>query len=102
MYLQQFRATSHKNSYANRPEIVPGGGVVVCRSRLTLAQASFDFGTEVSSLSLLSLAFFGRRSFRRPSAFVVAGTVAAGDAQTYSYMCVITQGSAFVQRTMMN
>jgi hypothetical protein len=27
-------------------------------------------------------------------------TVAAGDAQTYSYMCVITQGSAFVQRTM--
>jgi hypothetical protein len=29
-------------------------------------------------------------------------TVAAGAAQTYSYMCVITQGSAFVQRTMMN
>ena len=27
-------------------------------------------------------------------------TVAAGGAQTYSYMCVITQGSAFVQRTM--
>jgi hypothetical protein len=32
-------------------------------------------------------------------------TVAAGEAQThsqqtYSYMCVITQGSAFVQRTM--
>jgi hypothetical protein len=27
-------------------------------------------------------------------------TVAAGDPQTYSYMCVITQGSAFVQRTM--
>jgi hypothetical protein len=26
--------------------------------------------------------------------------VAAGEAQTYSYMCVITQGSAFVQRTM--
>jgi hypothetical protein len=25
---------------------------------------------------------------------------AAGEAQTYSYMCVITQGSAFVQRTM--
>jgi hypothetical protein len=24
----------------------------------------------------------------------------AGEAQTYSYMCVITQGSAFVQRTM--
>ena len=24
----------------------------------------------------------------------------ADDAQTYSYMCVITQGSAFVQRTM--
>ena len=23
-----------------------------------------------------------------------------GEAQTYSYMCVITQGSAFVQRTM--
>jgi len=23
-----------------------------------------------------------------------------GDAQTFSYMCVITQGSAFVQRTM--
>jgi hypothetical protein len=23
-----------------------------------------------------------------------------GDAQTYSYICVITQGSAFVQRTM--
>lgn len=23
-----------------------------------------------------------------------------GDAQTYSYMCVVTQGSAFVQRTM--
>jgi hypothetical protein len=27
-------------------------------------------------------------------------TVAAGDAQTYSYLCVITQGSTFVQRTM--
>ena len=26
--------------------------------------------------------------------------VAAGEAQTYSFMCVITQGSAFVQRTM--
>ena len=26
--------------------------------------------------------------------------VAAGEARTYSYMCVITQGSAFVQRTM--
>jgi hypothetical protein len=26
--------------------------------------------------------------------------VAAGEAQTYSYMCVVTQGSAFVQRTM--
>ena len=25
---------------------------------------------------------------------------AAGEAQTYSFMCVITQGSAFVQRTM--
>jgi hypothetical protein len=25
---------------------------------------------------------------------------AAGEAQTYSYVCVITQGSAFVQRTM--
>jgi hypothetical protein len=25
---------------------------------------------------------------------------AAGEALTYSYMCVITQGSAFVQRTM--
>ena len=25
---------------------------------------------------------------------------AAGDAQTFSYMCVMTQGSAFVQRTM--
>jgi hypothetical protein len=25
---------------------------------------------------------------------------AAGEAQTYSYMCVLTQGSAFVQRTM--
>jgi chloramphenicol 3-O-phosphotransferase len=24
----------------------------------------------------------------------------SGEAQTYSYMCVITQGSAFVQRTM--
>jgi hypothetical protein len=24
----------------------------------------------------------------------------AGEAQTFSYMCVITQGSAFVQRTM--
>jgi hypothetical protein len=24
----------------------------------------------------------------------------AGDAQTFSYMCVITQGSVFVQRTM--
>jgi len=23
-----------------------------------------------------------------------------GDAQTFSFMCVITQGSAFVQRTM--
>lgn len=23
-----------------------------------------------------------------------------GEAQTYSYMCVVTQGSAFVQRTM--
>jgi hypothetical protein len=23
-----------------------------------------------------------------------------GDAQTYSYMCVVTQGAAFVQRTM--
>ena len=27
---------------------------------------------------------------------------AADAAETYSYMCVITQGSAFVQRTMMN
>jgi hypothetical protein len=27
-------------------------------------------------------------------------TVAGGDLQTYSYMCVITQGSAFVQRTL--
>ena len=26
--------------------------------------------------------------------------VTDGDAQTYSYMCVVTQGSAFVQRTM--
>ena len=26
--------------------------------------------------------------------------VDSGEAQTYSYMCVITQGSAFVQRTM--
>lgn len=26
--------------------------------------------------------------------------IAAGEVQTYSYMCVITQGSAFVQRTM--
>jgi hypothetical protein len=26
--------------------------------------------------------------------------VVAGEAQTYSYMCVITQGSALVQRTM--
>jgi hypothetical protein len=25
---------------------------------------------------------------------------AAGEAQTWSYMCVVTQGSAFVQRTM--
>jgi hypothetical protein len=25
---------------------------------------------------------------------------AAGEVQTYSYLCVITQGSAFVQRTM--
>jgi hypothetical protein len=25
---------------------------------------------------------------------------AAGEAQTYSYLCVITQGSPFVQRTM--
>ena len=25
---------------------------------------------------------------------------AAGEAHTYSYMCVVTQGSAFVQRTM--
>jgi hypothetical protein len=25
---------------------------------------------------------------------------AAGEAQTYSYMCVVTKGSAFVQRTM--
>jgi hypothetical protein len=25
---------------------------------------------------------------------------AAGEALTYSYMCVVTQGSAFVQRTM--
>lgn len=25
---------------------------------------------------------------------------AQGDAQTYSYICVVTQGSAFVQRTM--
>lgn len=24
----------------------------------------------------------------------------AGEAETYSYMCVVTQGSAFVQRTM--
>ena len=27
-------------------------------------------------------------------------TEAAGEAQTYSYMCVVTKGSAFVQRTM--
>ena len=27
-------------------------------------------------------------------------TEAAGEAQTYSYMCVVTQGTAFVQRTM--
>jgi hypothetical protein len=27
-------------------------------------------------------------------------TEALGEAQTYSYMCVVTQGSAFVQRTM--
>ena len=27
-------------------------------------------------------------------------TVAGGDSQTYSYMCVITQGAAFVQCTM--
>lgn len=27
-------------------------------------------------------------------------TEAAGEAQTYSYMCVVTQGAAFVQRTM--
>jgi hypothetical protein len=27
-------------------------------------------------------------------------TVVAGEAQTYSYICVVTQGSAFVQRTM--
>jgi hypothetical protein len=27
-------------------------------------------------------------------------TEAAGEAQTYSYMCVVTGGSAFVQRTM--
>jgi hypothetical protein len=26
--------------------------------------------------------------------------VDSGEAQTYSYMCVVTQGSAFVQRTM--
>jgi hypothetical protein len=26
--------------------------------------------------------------------------VAEGEAQTYSYMCVVTHGSAFVQRTM--
>ncbi len=26
--------------------------------------------------------------------------VAAGEAQIYSYLCVVTQGSAFVQRTM--
>src|SRR5258707_9211603 len=26
--------------------------------------------------------------------------VAAGEAQTYSYMCVVTRGAAFVQRTM--
>ena len=26
--------------------------------------------------------------------------VAAGEAQTYSYMCVVTHGAAFVQRTM--
>jgi len=26
--------------------------------------------------------------------------VAAGEAQTYSYICVVTKGSAFVQRTM--
>ncbi len=25
---------------------------------------------------------------------------AAGEAQTYSYMCVVTRGTAFVQRTM--
>ncbi|HLX18230.1 MAG TPA: hypothetical protein VKS24_23825 [Bradyrhizobium sp.] len=25
---------------------------------------------------------------------------AAGESQTYSYMCVVTQGAAFVQRTM--
>jgi chloramphenicol 3-O-phosphotransferase len=27
-------------------------------------------------------------------------TEAAGEAQTYSYMCVVTKGAAFVQRTM--
>lgn len=27
-------------------------------------------------------------------------TETAGETQTYSYMCVVTQGSAFVQRTM--
>ena len=31
---------------------------------------------------------------------VVVDVEAAGEAQTYSYMCVVTQGSAFVQRTM--
>jgi hypothetical protein len=31
---------------------------------------------------------------------VDVNTIAAGDPQTYSYMCVITRGSAFVRRTM--
>jgi hypothetical protein len=32
--------------------------------------------------------------------FVDVDIVIAGEEETYSYMCVITQGSAFVQRTM--
>jgi hypothetical protein len=35
----------------------------------------------------------------RPIIIAVDG-VDSGEAQTYSYMCVITQGSPFVQRTM--
>ncbi len=79
------RAEADKNCISKATEALPRiAGLVVKKSR-----------TRPVSPAILA----SWKGQSRP-VIIDVDVEAAGEAQTYSYMCVVTQGSAFVQRTM--